>query len=153
MEASGGRHRISGPATGAHGAACCQACPIPRFPCGFRRQPPGKRPDPTDSVHETQDLLENRGGNFPTRKSVSEGREVVLTETQAFDRDGKGALDVSDLAGLLRVVQGIPGRRPSSVDAGTASVRTGLGTTGASAAGLGVEAAMDAMDEDHSGQV
>ncbi|CAM9575821.1 unnamed protein product, partial [Scytosiphon promiscuus] len=73
---------------------------------------------------------------------------------QAFDRDGNGALDVSDLAGLLRVVQGIPGQRLSGAsDAGGASVRKNLGDAGTSADGLGIEAAMYAMDEDHSGQI
>lgn len=70
-----------------------------------------------------------------------------LARSQAFDRDGNGALEVSDLADLLTVLKGISGK-PSSAGSGT------MGTpTGAAATGLGLEAAMDAMDEDSSGQV
>lgn len=71
---------------------------------------------------------------------------VFCVRSQAFDRDGNGALDVSDLADLLGVLKGIAGWPPSA--------GSGMGTsTGAAATGLGLEAAMDAMYEDHSGQV
>lgn len=51
---------------------------------------------------------------------------------------------MSDLADLLGVLRRIAGRPPSA--------RTATGS-GATAAGYGLEAAMIAMDEDHSGQV
>jgi len=63
---------------------------------------------------------------------------------QAFDRDGNGYLDVSDLAGLLGMVKRVPGK-PTSTETGTGA--------GALVTGLGLEAAMNAMDKDHSGQV
>ncbi|CAM9681060.1 unnamed protein product, partial [Ectocarpus fasciculatus] len=69
---------------------------------------------------------------------------VARLAFQAFDRDGNGALDVSDLADLLGVLRRTAGR-PSSA-------RTTAGSD-AAAAGSGLEAAMIAMDEDHSGQV
>lgn len=73
-------------------------------------------------------------------------RFADLVVFQAFDRDGNGALDVSDLADLLGVLKGIAGK-PSTAG-------SSMGTSpGAPATGLGLEAAMDAMDEDHSGQV
>lgn len=53
------------------------------------------------------------------------------SDRQAFDHDGNGTLDVSDLDDLLRMLRG---------------VYAGL-TSG------GVEGAMEAMDKDHSGQV
>lgn len=51
---------------------------------------------------------------------------------QAFDKDGNGTLDISDLAELLSVLKGV----------GKNVVTSG-----------GVEAAMNEMDLDHSGQV
>ncbi|CAM9441381.1 unnamed protein product, partial [Ectocarpus sp. 4 AP-2014] len=88
-------------------------------------------------------------------KSCASEEEAVLTAEearatvgrlafQAFDRDGNGVLDVSDLADLLGVLRRIAGRPPSA--------RTAAGS-GAAAAGYGLEAAVIAMDEDHSGQV
>ncbi|CAM9863783.1 unnamed protein product, partial [Ectocarpus sp. 13 AM-2016] len=69
---------------------------------------------------------------------------VARLAFQAFDRDGNGVLDVSDLADLLGVLRRIARRSPSA--------RTAAGS-GAAAAEYGLEAAMVAMDEDHSGQV
>ncbi|CAM9720303.1 unnamed protein product, partial [Ectocarpus sp. 12 AP-2014] len=77
--------------------------------------------------------------------TAEEAREAVARlAIQAFDRDGNGKLDVSDLADLLGVLRRIAGRPPSG--------RAAAGS-GATAAGYGLEAAMIAMDEDHSGQV
>lgn len=56
---------------------------------------------------------------------------------------------MSDLADLLGVLKGVAGK-PAS-----AGTDTGMGTRaeGASTTGLGLEAAMRAMDKDHSGEV
>lgn len=70
----------------------------------------------------------------------------LKSQSKAFDRDGNGALEVSDLAGLLGVVRGIAGK-PSSAGSGKSK------PAGAATKGLGLEAAMRVMDQDHSGQV
>lgn len=69
--------------------------------------------------------------------------------TQAFDRDGDGTLEVSDLEDLLGVLKRVAGK-PASAGTDTG---TGARAGGAAMAGLGLEAAMRAMDKDHSGQV
>lgn len=71
---------------------------------------------------------------------------LLKSQSKAFDRNGNGALEVSDLAGLLGVVRGIAGK-PSSAGSGKGK------PAGAATTGLGLEPAMRAMDQDHSGQV